>query len=135
MTNYTEIIEQNPTGVLATQNGAGADTRVVHCLFAENGRLYFTTSSEKPMYAQLAANPNASFCAFPQNYAPVLTLNGRVTFVEDPAFKARVMEQSDMVKRNYQTPENPVFKLFYLEVEEVKVYNHGAGTTREGVTC
>ncbi len=133
MIDYGEIVAKSPLGVLATRNGNRLDTRVLHSLFVEDNRLYFCTGSEKPVCAQLMADPNASFCCYPPNYAPVLTLNGRVTFVDDIAVKTRVMAASDMVKRNYQNPDNPAFKLFYLEVEEVKVYSHGAGTAREEI--
>ncbi len=132
MIEYQEILKANPSGVLATRNGDGLDTRVLHSLFTEGNKVYFCTSGDKPVYTQLVANPNASFCAFPQNYSPVLTLNGKVNFEEDVTFKARVMAESEMVKRNYESPDNPMFKLFYLEVEEVKTYNPGVGTAREG---
>lgn len=131
MTNYQDVLQNNPSGVLATQNGDRLDTRVLHSLFADGTKIYFCTSGNKPVYAQLMANPNASFCTYPPNYSPVLTLSGKVTFVDDMAFKARVMAESDMVKRNYQAPDNPVFMLFYLEVEEVKTYTYADGTHRE----
>lgn len=131
MIEYTEILKNNPVGVLATQNGGLPDTRVLHSLFSDGNKLYFCTSGEKAMYAQLMSDPSASFCCYPANYSPVLTLSGKVTFVDDMEFKARVMEESSMVRQNYRTPENPVFKLFYLEVEEVKIYTPGVGTERE----
>ncbi len=133
MIDYAEMIKQNPTGVLATRNGDNVDTRVLHSAFTDGNKVYFTTSGEKPMYAQLMVNPNASFCCYPPNYSPVVTLNGKVTFVDDLEFKTRVMEKSEMLKRNYQTPDNPAFKLFYLGVEEVKSYTPGVGTEREEV--
>lgn len=64
-----------------------------------------------------------------------MTLGGKVAFVDDIEFKTRVMEENPMVKRNYQTPDNPAFKLFYLKIEEVKTYVPGEGTTREVLRC
>ncbi len=133
MMDYLEILKANPIGVLATQNGDKLDTRVLHSLFSEGNKLYFSTGGDKPVYAQLMSSPKASFCCYPRNYSPVLTLNGKVTFVDDMAFKTRVMEETPMVKRNYQTPDNPTFKLFYLLIEEVKTYISCEGTTREDV--
>ncbi len=135
MIDYIDIIKQNPNGVLATQSNSSLDTRVVHSLFAEDNKVYFCTKGEKSMYAQLMANPDASFCCYPPNYSPVLTLNGKVSFVDDMAFKTRVMEESGIVKDNYQTADNPAFKLFYLEVEEVKLHTPGVSTTREAIIC
>ncbi len=131
MIDYEEILKANPGGVFATRNGDRLDARMLHSLFCDGNRVYFCTSGEKSVYEQLMVNPGASFCVFPQNYSPVLTLNGKVAFVEDLAFKTRVMEESAMVKGHYQTPDNPEFRLFYLEVEEVKTYYPGRGTERE----
>lgn len=133
MFDYAHHIEENPGGVLSTRNGERVDARVFQALFVEDGNVYFCTSSEKPVYAQLMASPNASFCTNPQGFAPVLTVNGKVGFVEDAALKAQVMAQSAVAKRNYQTPDNPIFKVFYLAVEEVKTYTFAAGTERQNM--
>ena len=131
MIDYEAILKVNPGGVLATRNGDKLDTRMLHSIFCDGNKVYFCTSNNKSVCGQLMTDPNASFCTFLQNDTPVLTLNGKVTFVEDGAFKARVMEESAMVKGHYQTPDNPVYKLFYLEVEEVKIYHPGKGTERK----
>ncbi|WNY25213.1 pyridoxamine 5'-phosphate oxidase family protein [Methanolapillus millepedarum] len=128
MIDYSEILKANSSGVLATQNDEKVDTRVVQCLFTEGSKAYFCTSCEKPMYDQLVRNPNVSFCVHPQNYSPVLSVSGKVTFVEDQALKARVLAVSPMSRNVYKTPDNPVFKVFYIEIEDVKTYSFADGT-------
>ncbi len=130
MIDYEKILQENPTGILATENGGKLDARVVRALAWQDGRVYFCTHGQRPLYAQLQANPNAVFCTHAPDYAPVLTLSGKAVFVDDRDFKIRMMEESDIVKRNYQTPDNPDYTAFCLELEEVKSFSFAEGTKR-----
>ncbi|MDL2317750.1 pyridoxamine 5'-phosphate oxidase family protein [Eubacteriales bacterium OttesenSCG-928-A19] len=127
MIDYVALLVQTPNGVLATRDGDSLKTRVFQFLFADGNRVYFCTSSEKPVYAQLQANPAVSFCTYPQNFTPVLSINGRAVFVEDGALKARTLDENPGIKGIYNTPDNPVFKLFYVEVAEVETFSFADG--------
>jgi len=127
MINYAEILKANPNGVLATQDGNKVKTRVFQYLFTDGKKVYFCTNSEKPVYKQLQANPNVSFCTYPQNFTPVLSINGKAVFVEDKALKARALDENPPIKGIYQTAENPIFKIFYIEVEEVETFSFSEG--------
>jgi uncharacterized pyridoxamine 5'-phosphate oxidase family protein len=127
MVNFTEILKSSPNGVLATQDGNRVKTRVFQYLFAEGNKVYFCTNSEKPVYKQLQANPQVSFCANIQNCTPVLSINGRVVFVEDRALKARAIDENPGIKMIYQSPDNPVFKILYIDVEEVETFSFDEG--------
>jgi len=127
MINYAEILKANPNGVLATQEGNKVKTRVFQYLFADGKKVYFCTNSEKPVYKQLQANPNVSFCTYPQNFTPVLSINGKAVFVEDKALKARALDENPPIKGIYQTADNPIFKIFYIEVEEVETFSFAEG--------
>ena len=127
MINYAEILKANPNGVLATQDGNKVKTRVFQYLFADGNKAYFCTNSEKPVYKQLQANPNVSFCTFPQNFAPVLSINGKAVFIEDMALKTKALDENPPIKGIYQTPDNPIFKIFYVDVEEVETFSFAEG--------
>jgi len=127
MINYAEILKANPNGVLATQDGNKVKTRVFQYLFADGKKVYFCTNSEKPVYKQLQANPNVSFCTFPQDFTPVLSINGKAVFVEDKTLKARALDENPPIKGIYQTADNPIFKIFYVEVEEVETFSFAEG--------
>ena len=127
MINFSEILKTNPNGVLATQDGNRVKTRVFQYLFADGNKIYFCTSSEKAVYAQLQANPNVSFCTFPQDFSPVLSVNGKVVFVEDLMIKAKALDENPLIKGIYNTPDNPVFKLFYIDAEEVVTFSFAEG--------
>jgi uncharacterized pyridoxamine 5'-phosphate oxidase family protein len=127
MINFAEILKANPNGVMASQDGNKVKTRVFQYLFADGNKVYFCTSSEKPVFKQLQINPNVSFCTYPQNFDPVLSINGKAVFVEDMALKTRALDENPPIKGIYQTPENPVFKIFYIDLEEVETFSFSGG--------
>lgn len=127
MINYAEYLKAAPNGVLATQDGQGVKTRVFQYLFSDGNKVYFCTSSEKPVYAQIQANPNVSFCTYPANFSPVLSINGNAVFVDDIALKTRALDENPPIKGIYNTPDNPVFKLFYIDVKEVETFSFAEG--------
>jgi uncharacterized pyridoxamine 5'-phosphate oxidase family protein len=127
MIDYASILKANPNGVLATQDGQGTRTRVFQYLFSEGNKVYFCTSSQKPVYAQLKANPNVSFCTYPANFTPVLSLNGKAVFVDDIAIKTRALDENPLIKGIYNTPDNPVFQLFYIDVAQVETFSFAEG--------
>ena len=127
MINFTEILKTNPVGVFATQDENKVKTRVFQYLFADGNKVYFCTNNGKPVYAQLQKNPNVSFCTYPQNFTPVLSVNGKVVFVEDLTLKTKALEENPPIKDIYKTADNPIFKLFYIDVEEIKPFSFEEG--------
>lgn len=128
MIDFVKFLQQSPNGVLATQDTDKVKTRVFQFLFAEGKKVYFCTSSEKPVYSQLQANPNVSFCTYPQNFSPVLSINGKAVFVDDLNLKRRALDENPPIKDIYKTPDNPVFKLFYVDVSEVETFSFDEGS-------
>ena len=127
MVNFSEILKANPNGVFATQDGKNVKTRIFQYLFSDGNKVYFCTNSEKPVYKQLQANPNVSFCTYPQNFSPVLSVNGKAVFVEDLNLKTRALDENPPIKGIYKTADNPVFKIFYIDVEEIETFSFEEG--------
>ncbi len=130
MKNFSEILKANPNGVLATKDGGQVKTRVFQFLFAEGNRVYFCTSSEKAVYAQLQADPNVSFCTFTPNFSPVMSVNGKAVFTNDLLPKTRALNENPMIKGIYGGPENPIFQLFYIDAQEVVTFSFSEGEKR-----
>jgi uncharacterized pyridoxamine 5'-phosphate oxidase family protein len=128
MIDYTAILKANPAGVLATQAGKNVKTRVFQYLFAEDKKVYFCTSNQKPVYAQLQANPQVSFCTYVSGFNPVLSVNGKAVFVNDLALKTRALDENPPIKGIYKTPDNPIFQLFYIDVEEIETFSFTEGS-------
>jgi uncharacterized pyridoxamine 5'-phosphate oxidase family protein len=129
MIDYKAILKQRPVGVFATQDGNTVKTRVFQYFdFDESeNKVYFATSNKKPVYAQIQRNSNVSFCTYTENYDPVLSVNGKAIFVNDPVLKERAFEADPSMADIYQTPKNPEFEVFYLTVEEIEAFSFEAG--------
>ncbi len=130
MVDYLGVLKENPNGVLATQDGKNVQTRVFQYLFSDGDKAFFCTSSEKPVYTQLLENPSVSFCTYSSAYSPVLSLNGDAFFVDDLALKTRALDENPGIKSIYISAENPVFKIFYIEIKEVVLFDFETGTKR-----
>jgi uncharacterized pyridoxamine 5'-phosphate oxidase family protein len=75
------------------------------------------------MYEQLQRYPYVSYCQYADEYKPVVSINGMVVFVEDAALKSHLINENAHLKRLYQTPGNPIFKVFYINTEEVETFD------------
>ncbi|MCL2235146.1 MAG: pyridoxamine 5-phosphate oxidase [Defluviitaleaceae bacterium] len=126
MINYAEILAKQPNGVLATLEGQAIKTRVFQFLFAEGNKAYFCTGSGKPVYDQLKANPTVSFCSQGE-FSPVLSINGKAVFANTMELKQRAFDENPMLATIYNSPENPIFNIFYIQVEEVATFGFAEG--------
>jgi uncharacterized pyridoxamine 5'-phosphate oxidase family protein len=120
---FVKVLQESPNGILANRNGEKLRTQIITFHFADDNRIYFATNSTKPLYEQLKRHPNVSYCTFAEEFEPVLSINGRVVFTEDAAVKLRVFNGSANVRRFYQTPDNPNYKVFYINTEEVETFD------------
>lgn len=127
MFDYAAALKANPNGVMATQDNGKVKTRVFQYLFSDGNKVYFCTSNEKPVFGQIKANPYVSFCAYPANFSPVVSVNGKAIFVSDMALKTRALDENPGIKGLYNKPENPTFEIFYIDVEEVDTFSFTEG--------
>jgi uncharacterized pyridoxamine 5'-phosphate oxidase family protein len=123
MFDFTRLLRQNPLGVMATQDGAGVSTRAFQYLFSVGNKAYFYTSSEKRVYWQLKRNPHVSFCTYPPDFQLVLSISGIAHFVDEIALKDRVLDENPLIKRIFRSSDNPLFKLFFIDVTHVNTYS------------
>jgi Uncharacterized conserved protein len=126
MINFEEILNKKVNGVLATIGENGPQTRVFQSLWAENNKVYFCTGAQKEVGKQLANNPKASFCV-ENNFSPVMSVNGDIFFVDEIDYKERAFQTLPMLKNLYQSPTNPNFKVFYIEIKQIKTFSYAEG--------
>lgn len=127
MNYYEELFNQNVNGVLATMGENGPQTRVFQSLWAKNNKVYFCTGAKKDVCRQLLSNPKASYCV-ENEFSPVISVNGEVTFVEDIEYKERAFQVLPMLSNLYQSPTNPDFIVFYIDVKHVKTFSFAEGS-------
>lgn len=128
MIDYLSIMEANPNGVLATKSEAGVRTRVFQYLFAVDDKPYFCTGAGKQVFAQLEADPAVSFCTFPVDFTPVVCVSGKAVFTGDRKLKERALEEFPPIRDIYKSADNPAFRLFYIEPDEVETFTFAEGT-------
>lgn len=54
----------------------------------------------------------------------------RIYFCRDPLLKTRALEENPPIKAIYKTPDNPIFKIFYIEVEEAETFSFTEGVKK-----
>lgn len=127
MIDYVSALKANPNGVMATQDNGKIKTRMFQYLFSDGNKAYFCTSNEKPVYGQIKANPYVSFCTHPAGFSPVISVNGKAVFVSDTALKTRALDENPAIKGIYNTPDDPAFEIFYIDVAEVQTFSFTEG--------
>lgn len=130
MIDFNKILKENLYGVMATQDGNKPKTRVFQYLFSDGNKVYFGTTNNKPVYEQIIKNPHVSFCTYSKDFSPVLSVNGKAIFVDDMVLKTRAMEEYPSIKELYKSPDNPIFEIFYVDVEEIETFCFESGATK-----
>ena len=126
MNVFVKILQEHPNGVLANRNGEMIRTQIISFQFAEGNKVFFGTGSEKPLYRQLIQFPYVSYCTYPEDFEPVLSLSGKVVFTDDNDLKERAFNgdgyASRFLRNHYKTLDNPNLKIFYIDVDEIETY-------------
>lgn len=114
MKKVVEFLTANPVQYLATVGRDGkAKCRPFMFSFEQDGRLWFCTNSTKNVYADMLANPEIEISVSSPDYAWI-RLHGRAVFENNMDAKAKCLE-NPIVKAQYQTADNQIFEVFYLE--------------------
>lgn len=130
MIDYMAILKDYPAGVFATQDGEKVKTRVFQYFHIDGNKVYFATSNQKPVFEQMQKNSNVSFCVYAENFNPVLSVNGKAVFVNDLSLKKLAFEMAPSMIDIYQSPENPIFEVFYIDVEEIETFSFKEGPAK-----
>ena len=114
MTRIVEFLNANPVQYLATvgRDGKAKCRPFMFCL-EEEGKLWFCTNNQKDVYKDMQENPEVEVSVSDSTYAWI-RLNGRAVFENDMKVKEECM-RNPIVKGQYNTADNPVFEVFYLD--------------------
>ena len=114
MSKVTEFLQANPVQYLATVGRDGkAKNRPFMFAGELNGKLWFCTNNTKEVYKDLQENPYIELTVSSPEYAWI-RLNGKAVFENNMAAKEMCIA-NPIVKGQYQTADNPIFEVFYLE--------------------
>ena len=114
MQKVVEFLQKNPVQYLATV-GRDGKAKCRPFMFAGelDGKLWFCTNSEKDVYKDMQQNPEIEISVSSPAYAWI-RLNGKAVFENNMEAKEMCIA-NPIVKGQYQTADNPIFEVFYLE--------------------
>ncbi|MGM9631320.1 pyridoxamine 5'-phosphate oxidase family protein [Butyricicoccus sp.] len=114
MKQVVAFLQENPVQYLATV-GRDGGAKVRPFMFAGemDGKLWFCTNNTKDVYKDMQANPNIEISVSSPSYAWI-RLHGKAVFENNRAAKEMCLG-NPIVKSQYQTADNPVFEVFYLD--------------------
>lgn len=122
MNEILKFLKDAKTFFLATVDENKPKVRPFGFVMEYEGKLYFCTSSQKDVYKQLVTNPNFEACAMAEN-GQWIRLQGKAVFDSNLAAKAKVFEIMPSLARMYNTYDNPIFQVFYVEEGEATLYS------------
>ncbi|MBP1763857.1 MAG: pyridoxamine 5-phosphate oxidase-related, FMN-binding protein [Firmicutes bacterium] len=114
MKEVLKFLQENSTGFLATIADGKPKVRPFQFMLEENGKLFFCSNNTKDVVKQLKANHYVEFSSFSPQFTWV-RLNGEVKFSDDLRIKEKIIETHALVQSIYQSADNPVFEIFYIE--------------------
>lgn len=114
MNEVVTFLQENPVQYLATVGRDGkAKCRPFMFCFERDGKLWFCTNNTKEVYKDLRQNPYVQLSVSSPSYAWI-RLDGKAVFENNHAVKEGCMN-NPIVKGQYQTADNPIFEVFYLD--------------------
>lgn len=121
MKEVVQFLNDNTVQYFATVGLDGRPkARPFQFMLENKGKLYFCTSNMKEVYKELQNNPYVELVTSSPEFA-WMRLSGKAVFSNDLEIKAAIIGTSSLVKSIYQTAENPVFEIFYLEEAEAVI--------------
>lgn len=114
MQEIINFLNKYRSGALATVEDGMPRVRPWALMFENNGKFWFMTNNQKKVFQQLQKNPYIEFCASSPDYIHV-RLTGKIEFYDDINIKQQIFETYPLLKNIYQTYDNPILELFYLE--------------------
>ena len=130
MNEVVTFLQENPVQYLATVGRDGKPKcRPFMFCFEREGKLWFCTNNTKEVYKDLQENPYVEVSTSSPAYAWI-RLSGKAVFADDRAAKEGCME-NPIVKGQYQSVDNPIFVVFYLEGAKAVLVDFSGNPPRE----
>ena len=130
MNDVVKFLTENPVQFLATVGRDGkAKCRPFMFCFEYDGKLWFCTNNKKDVYKDIKANPHVEISAFNPTYTWI-RLSGKAVFENNMAVKEGCMK-NQIVQNIYQTADNPIFEVFYLDGASAVVADFSGNSPKE----
>lgn len=120
MREVVDFLQANPVQYLATvgRDGKAKCRPFMFCL-EKDGKLWFCTNSQKDVYMDMQQNPEVEVSVSDATFAWI-RLHGSAVFQDNMEVKEACMA-NPIVKGQYGTAGNPIFRVFYLADAEAVI--------------
>ena len=130
MNEAIAFLRENPVQYLATVGRDGrAKCRPFMFAGELDGKLWFCTNNQKDVYRDIVENPYVELSVASPAYAWI-RLSGKAVFEDSREAKEMCMG-NPIVKSQYQTADNPIFVVFYLEEARAVLADFSGNPPRE----
>ena len=130
MNEAIAFLRENPVQYLATVGRDGrAKCRPFMFAGELDGKLWFCTNNQKDVYRDLVETPYVEVSVASPAYAWI-RLSGKAVFEDSREAKEMCMG-NPIVKSQYQTADNPIFVVFYLEEARAVLADFSGNPPRE----
>ncbi len=130
MQEIIDFLGQHKYGSLATSVDGQPYIRPFEFGFATDEGMFFYTSDDKAVYSQLKSNPRASFCSTDEDLTYV-QLTGNIEFTEKEEYKDTMIHKSVNAQKIYKTPDNHLFKVFYMPHGRAMMHRYEKGYIKD----
>lgn len=118
MDDVLNILNDNKTVFLATVDGDKPAVRPVQFCFEKNGKLWFSTAKDKPMYKQMQTNPAVEIAVVTPSFE-FIRIRANVELIDDLSVKERILGLYSSIKDIYLEASNPTFTTFCISHGEI----------------
>lgn len=129
MDEVLKLLDESGYGFLSTIDNGKPRVRPFGFILGDDGRIYFCTNSTKDVYKQLVASPFIEFTATTRTLITT-RISGQINFCEDIEKKKKAINKSELIRNTYESADNPILKLFYIEHGTAKITQFSGSPTK-----
>lgn len=130
MKEIVNYLKENPVQYLATvgRDGKAKCRPFMFCL-EKNGKLWFCTNNQKDVYKDMMENPWIEITTSGKDFSWI-RISGKAVFKNNMEIKKECLNYP-LIKNIYQTPDNPIFEVFYIEEGEAVIADFSGNPPRK----
>lgn len=117
MEDVLSFLKNCKTFFVATTDGDKPKVRPFGFIMQYEGKLYFVTGNQKPLFKQIQANPYIEICGSNEK-SEWLRLSGRAVIDSRLEVKKKAFEMAPELAYVYQAVDSPIFECFYIDEAE-----------------
>lgn len=130
MKEIVNYLKENSVQYLATvgRDGKAKCRPFMFCL-EKNRKLWFCTNNQKDVYKDMMENPWIEITTSGKDFSWI-RISGKAVFKNNMEIKKECLNYP-LIKNIYQTPDNPIFEVFYIEEGEAVIADFSGNPPRK----